>query len=197
MTAAGVALAGGTLIDAYQAWVRPSTVTPPVIARRRIPASEMVIPNGLFEDWTGALPTGMTLTNGTVTKSVDEQLHGPSMKLVAPASGASYVEWAFDPVPYQGQTIVLTTWQLIKDGGDFETGQIQAGTNGTGNVGNSWIYTSNKSVETWEPRMLHLPIPADATTAFFRIYGGVGAVGTVYTDSVVVARGVLPRDVLR
>jgi hypothetical protein len=195
-TEAGVALAGDTLIAAYRAWVRPAKVTPPVLARRRIPASEMVIAGGLFEDWAGALPVGTALTNGTVTKSIDQMLRGPSLKLVGAPAGDSYVQWDFDATPYQGSTVVLTLWQLIQTGSDFETGQIQAGSNGTGHVGNSWIYTANKSYDTWEPRILHLPIPANATTAWFRMYGGSGATGIVHIDRAVSARGIIPRDVL-
>jgi hypothetical protein len=131
-----------------------------------------------------------------VTKSIDQMLRGPSLKLVGAPAGASYVDWNFDATPYQGSIVVLTLWQLIQTGSDFETGQLQAGSNGTGNVGNSWIFTANKSYDTWEARILHLPIPANATTAFFRMYGGNDATGIVHADRMITSRGIIPRDVL-
>lgn len=202
-SAAGVTLAGDTLIAAYRAWVRPVKVTPPVLPRRRIAASEMISRDGLFEKWAAGVPTGMTVTNCAVSRSLDEQLHGPSVKLVAPAAGDSFVQWNFDPAPYLDPTpnsfttFVVTFWQLIKAGSDFETGRIQCGSDGTNNVGNSWIYNPNKSVETWEPRILHLPVPWNATTAYIRHWAGNGPAGVVHIAAMIPALGILPRDVLR
>lgn len=195
-TAAGVTLAGDTLIDAYNAWVRPAQVTGPVLTRRRVPLTETVLPNAALENYTGSVPTGATLVGGASSKSFERTLRGASCKLVGAASGDSYLEWSFNAVPYRGQTVVLTIMQLIVSGADLETGRIQAGSDGTGNVGNSWIYNPNNSFDTWEPRILHLPIPANANTAFFRIWGGSGATGTCYIDEVTTVVGTTPRRIL-
>jgi hypothetical protein len=176
----------------------PAYVAPPLIEGRKTTTN--IIVNGLFDNWTGAIPTGATVTGATASRSIERVDTAKGDRTSLKVTGDGYVEFAFSVVALRGQALVFYVRQNIVAGGDLYTGALQFLDDGTGTNyhTNSWyspLY--NKVTEAWIDHYLFTkPIPNDATTGRLRLHSGAGAAGTAYFGRAVGVAGLLPKDIL-
>ncbi|MFD2500794.1 hypothetical protein ACFSTI_20600 [Rhizorhabdus histidinilytica] len=184
---------------AYAAWTRPAVVAPAAMG-----FAANLLPNGRFDDFDGAVPTGFTFTasgDGTIKRSslrIDaESTEGPTGSAstsvrMRQTTGSSYLQFAIDATPYRGKAVVMAVRLYREPGGSNDGGRLEMFSNGTGAVSNFRYDQSGQGqpVSGWVWKYLYIPpVPNDATTLTGRVYAAASGIGDVSVSRIVLATG--------
>lgn len=199
----GVDEALSILAPAYNAWqsAKPSFIAKPLIDARPILKSENVLANPLFDDAGGSVIDSWTLTgSGTAAKAFDyvDEGDGYSVKLDV-TTGNVYITQSFNAIPYRNKAVWFAIRMYIPEAvTNLEAGQIRLSSDGTGNVGASWIASvSGQPKGAWIWRYHALPpLPNDATTASIEIWAGSASGASIRLGRAIGFAGSGPRNIL-